>query len=70
MSINNNDPHVYAEIELIIQHDVVARPARCWTTTQWAMMPGELWTHTSFETRVALKIEVRLAGACHIFIHH
>jgi hypothetical protein len=53
-----NDPHVHAEIEFIMQHDVVARPACCWTTTQQATMPSDFWTLTSFETWVALKIKV------------
>jgi hypothetical protein len=53
-----NDPHVYAEIEFIIQHDIVARPACCWTTTQQAIMPGEFWMHTSFKPWVALEIKV------------
>jgi len=57
MSNTTNDPHVYAEIEFIMQHDVVARPACCWTTQQ-AIMSGEFWTLTSFESWVTLEIEI------------
>jgi hypothetical protein len=53
-----NDPHVYAEAEFIIQHNVVARPACCWTTTQLANRLSDFWPLTSFETWVTLKIKV------------
>ena len=54
MSNTTNDPHVYAEIESIMQHDVVAGPARYWTTTQQTIVPRGFWTLTSFETWVTL----------------
>ena len=41
MSNTMNNPHVYAEIEFIVQHNIVAGAAGCRTTTQQAIISGD-----------------------------
>lgn len=53
-----DNPHVNAKSELVIQHDVVARPACYWTTSQQAIYAEGLQILTPFETWVTLEIEV------------